>query len=829
MRRISLGGGFRYLMDSVAVGDGVAARPETLAAYYAASGTPPGVFLGSGLAGLGGGRGVKKWSVVTEEHLFRMLGVSCDPLTGEPVGRCPNASSKLAPVAGFDLTFSPSKSVSVAWALADEETRQVIYDCHREAVDYVLSYAEREVFHSRSGTNGIVVEDIDGVVAAAFTHFDSRSGDPQLHDHVIVWNRARSTSDGRWRTLDSRAIFHARSALSSMHQGILSDLLTERLGIGWDARDRRHSERSRWEISGVPEALMGEFSQRVEQIERSKDDMIDAFVADHGRRPTGVEIVRLRQVATITTRPAKTHRRLGEMTEHWRGRAGDLDADYAERAWVASLRDRNDLPLLSAGDLADPILDDAARAVVAAVAERRATYRRDNLLDEAHRLLHGVRFASPDHRVAIAERITDLATDASLTLTPAALHHTPERYLRPDGSSRLRPNSHRIYTTQTLLDAEARLLETAQRAGAPTVTTATVAAMTEQNLPGAGQRLSVEQAVAVEKIATSGRWIDVLVGPAGTGKSTAMAGLRAVWESEHGPGSVIGLAPSAAAAEVLAGELGLATDNTAKWLVEHRHLPARTAEHNRVAVLAAHPNSPNAGRLEDRLHALDAEIARWQLRAGQLLIIDEASLAGTFALDELVSAARDAGGKILLSGDWGQLSAVEAGGAFGLLARDHTTSVSELAEVRRFDSEWERAASIELREGRETALDAYESHGRITGGARDELVETVYAAWKLRCLRNAGRTSQQSSPDRFDPRRIEYRPPVPRRLHHNGVQDRRDHGALLIEVEGWPRLGDVRRARRDSYLLSRPGRPCLPKLSGLCLELGNSREDDLTG
>ena len=75
MRRISLGGGFRYLMDSVAVGDGAPERPESLAAYYAASGSPPGVFLGSGLAGLGGGKGVEKGSVVTEEHLYNMLGL----------------------------------------------------------------------------------------------------------------------------------------------------------------------------------------------------------------------------------------------------------------------------------------------------------------------------------------------------------------------------------------------------------------------------------------------------------------------------------------------------------------------------------------------------------------------------------------------------------------------------------------------------------------------------------------------------------------------------------------------------------------------------------
>ncbi len=45
IRRISLGGGFRYLMDSVARGDGAAEPSSSLAAYYAESGTPPGCFL----------------------------------------------------------------------------------------------------------------------------------------------------------------------------------------------------------------------------------------------------------------------------------------------------------------------------------------------------------------------------------------------------------------------------------------------------------------------------------------------------------------------------------------------------------------------------------------------------------------------------------------------------------------------------------------------------------------------------------------------------------------------------------------------------------------
>jgi len=190
IRRVSLGGGYRYLMESVAVGDGAAGRSNDLSRYYASSGTPPGVFLGAGPADLDGGRGVETGSEVTEKHLEAMLAGCADPITGEAVGGTPKAPRGGLPVAGFDLTFSPPKSVSVAWALADEGTKAVIHECHRRAIEFVIAYAERQVFRSRSGTNGIVEEDITGVVAAAFTHWTSRADDPQLHDHVVVWNRA---------------------------------------------------------------------------------------------------------------------------------------------------------------------------------------------------------------------------------------------------------------------------------------------------------------------------------------------------------------------------------------------------------------------------------------------------------------------------------------------------------------------------------------------------------------------------------------------------------------------------------------------------------------
>ncbi|MGH9067801.1 MAG: relaxase domain-containing protein, partial [Acidimicrobiales bacterium] len=83
--------------------------------------------MGRGLADLDGGRGVQAGSQVGEEHLENMLVALADPITGEPLGGGPASRPGSVPVAGFDLTFSPSKSVSVAWALADEGTKAVIY------------------------------------------------------------------------------------------------------------------------------------------------------------------------------------------------------------------------------------------------------------------------------------------------------------------------------------------------------------------------------------------------------------------------------------------------------------------------------------------------------------------------------------------------------------------------------------------------------------------------------------------------------------------------------------------------------------------------------
>ena len=728
IRRLSIGAGFKYLLKSIAIGDGPeGANKSDLVRYYSETGTPPGAFLGAGLVGLNNGEGVEVGQSVTAENLQRMLQDCADPITGEVLGNAPRTKG----VGGFDLTFSPSKSVSVAWALADRETREVIYRCHQAAIAEVLAYAESEVFHSRSGKNGCVEEDIVGVVAASFTHFDSRDGDPQLHDHVVVLNRVQTRDDGVWRTLDSRGLFASTVMLSEMHQGVLSDLLTAELGWGWEPHARRSSPAPKWEVAGVSQRLMEEFSTRTTAILDAKDRLITQFEEDHRRAPTDVEVLKLRQTATLSTRRAKKGVGLGDLTNEWTARATPY-LDNEPTAWVHELGDR-DVPTFTSTEFEDEILLDIATTALEVVSAKRPTFSRANVQAEVFRQMQGVRFTKPAERILTATRTTDLAVSQALLITTPDLHHTPRFLLRSDGTSKFRTTGHWIYTTTTLLDAEARLLDAGQRTDAAVVPHVTVANVTEQPLPGKTFTLSADQALAVEKITTSGYALDLLVGPAGTGKSTAMAGLRAAWEAEHGAGSVTGLAPSAAAAEVLGDDMGIETDNLAKWLYEHRQHGQRTREleelREKVRLIERTGREPNP-RLRASIASREEALSRWTLRADQLVVVDEASLASTFALDELTSAALDARAKVVLVGDGAQLSSVDAGGMFRTLVRDRGDKAPTLADVRRFSAAWEKEASLAIRNGTHSALGAYATHERIEDGTRDDMLDAIYDAWR---------------------------------------------------------------------------------------------------
>jgi hypothetical protein len=95
-----------------------------------------------------------------------------------------------------------------------------------------------------------------------------------------------------------------------------------------------------------------------------------------------------------------------------------------------------------------------------------------------------------------------------------------------------------------------------------------------------------------------------------------------------------------------------------------------------------------------------------------------------------MSAALDAGAKVVLSGDPAQLSSVDAGGIFRTLVRERGEEAPTLEYVRRLKATWEKRSSLQIRKGEATALTAYDAHERITEGTRDDVLDALYSAWQ---------------------------------------------------------------------------------------------------
>ncbi len=734
MRVMSAGDGYKYLLRTVATGDGDRILSTPLTRYYTQEGTPPGRWIGSAVTALGGGS-ITVGDEVSEQQLQRLIGQGRDPVTDQalrsPYRKYPTVAERIErrtaqldadlpvteraeavaaieaeesgrgvrkAVAGFDFTFSIPKSASVLWAVSDAGTQSLIADAHHAAVAEMVAFIEREIAATRvgaAGRNGAVAQaDVSGVIATAFDHYDSRAGDPHLHTHVVISNKVQTVHDGKWRSLDGRPLHAATVALSELHEAVFADHLTRAFGVEWEARDMGRDRNPAWAITTVPEMLVAEFSSRSRQIDQEKNRLIAEYVARHGRQPSLATVIKLRAHATLATRPEKQVRSLADLTGEWRERASHLLGEDATR-WARTVT-ANPVPmLLRADDVPLDVIESLGRSVVEVVGEKRSTWRRWNLTAEAARQTMPYRFATMQDREAIVGMVVDAAERASIRLTPPELASSPAVFRRADDSSRFRPVGSTVYSSPGILAAEDRLLDRARSTTAPVVPVEAIEKVAGRP-DREGRFLSDDQAAALAGVAVSGRAVDVLVGPAGAGKTTAMRALRTAWEREHGRGSVIGLAPSAVAAQVLADDLGIRTENTAKWWQDHQDAGA-------------------------------------SFRKGQLVIVDEASLAGTLSLDRITEHAVEVGAKVLLVGDWAQLQSVTSGGAFSLLVHDRSDA-PELVDVHRFVNDWEKIASLDLRHGRPEAIDTYAEHDRIAGGDTEAMIDAAYTAWRTDTL-----------------------------------------------------------------------------------------------
>ena len=189
-------------------------------------------------------------------------------------------------VAGYDLTFSPVKSVSTLWAVADPAVAAVIERAHQAAVKDALTFIEKHALFTRTGPQGIRQVNVRGLVATAFTHRDSRAGDPDLHTHVAVANKVQ-TLDGRWLSIDGRVLFKANVAASETYNTALEQHLRDSLGVRFAERPGTDpAKRPIREIVGVDPRLNQRWSTRRAHINTRRGELAIQFQDDHGRPPT---------------------------------------------------------------------------------------------------------------------------------------------------------------------------------------------------------------------------------------------------------------------------------------------------------------------------------------------------------------------------------------------------------------------------------------------------------------------------------------------------------------------------------------------------------------
>ena len=154
------------------------------------------------------------------------------------------------------------KSVSTLWAVAEPAVAAAIERAHQAAVQDALAFIEKQALFTRTGPQGIRQVNVRGLVAAAFTHRDSRAGDPDLHTHVAVANKVQ-TLDGRWLSIDGRVLFKAKVAASETYNTSLEQHLRDALGVRFAERPGTDpGKRPIREIVGVDPRLNQRWSTR---------------------------------------------------------------------------------------------------------------------------------------------------------------------------------------------------------------------------------------------------------------------------------------------------------------------------------------------------------------------------------------------------------------------------------------------------------------------------------------------------------------------------------------------------------------------------------------
>ena len=535
---------------------------------------------------------------------------------------------------GHDFTFNAPKSVSIAWAAANEQTRRKIASAHKNAVDSAIKYLEKHATFTRRGKNGKDIERAK-LLVATFEHSTSRAEDPHLHTHAVVANVC-VRFDGTTGTLFSKVsrdkngkvierlnpLYRNKMAAGAIYRMALSHELQTRLGFG--VRESKYD--FGFELDSISDEAIKHYSTRRKEIEAQLE--LKGFVS-----------AKASEIATLDTRKSKTEVNRTELFRKWRSelRTFGIDENLIKTITKQNPKSFTDVSKLLS-DKAKSLADVTGGFELKKLFQSLATELETNVM-------------SYD---ALESAIDTELTNGDLVLLGEQ-------------------NLDLFASTQEIISLEHDLIGTLQEAkndcGRAVEGKAIEAVLAKPNRSDS-ITLSKQQCDAVRyltgKVENRFDGIRVLTGDAGSGKTTVLKTAKKVWDTAGY--RVVGAALSGKAAEELEQHSGIGSHTISKWNyhLKKSGLIDQVKHHGEQLVKASkgmQTQRPNRD---------------FKLDSKSVLVIDEAAMADTHQLNILVGKAVQAKSLIALVGDDKQCQAIGHGGAF--VAATRTLGTFRLSE-----------------------------------------------------------------------------------------------------------------------------------------------------
>lgn len=614
----------------------------------------------------------------SNEELMRWIGTQTKP--------------KQQTIAGFDLVFTPTKSVSIAWGLGDETLRKGIETAHEKAIQDVVNYLENNAIYTRRGMNGIAQENVQsGIIATKFRHYDSRNGDPNLHDHLVIANKVQG-KDGRWLSLDGRMIYAYNVAASELYNTRIAQHIHNDLGLEFVGEERRGKKI--YELAGINSETIQTFSSRSTDINKTLAELEAKFIDDHGHAPNDKARIALRQQATLATRPHKEGAHsLQELNQQWQEKAqrSNLNLPVGEQLHEHLKTFSNyqaDMVIAQKGQALATSELAHAQEVIGRLQASRSTWKITHIEAETQRYFRDITSGAGMDEAKVSGTVAAVINQSVALNNYSEPVELPASKLRADGTSVYRRADHQLFSSHAIFQAENSLLTAASTEKVIPLATTDLFERQVAQLKAEGGLLSATQEDMARAFVTDERLLVVGIGPAGAGKTTSMkAAVDTAKASGH---TVFALAPTAVAASIMEKELGVSAMTVAGF-IQQKVQPA----------------------------------------PGDMLLVDEVGMVSTLDLETIVDRARTKGAVVRGIGDYRQLSAIGSGGALRLIESE--AGAIYLEDVFRFKNREEAAATLALREppltGADKPFDWYLNHERVTAGEKDVMLSDVFAAW----------------------------------------------------------------------------------------------------